>query len=112
MPSYTILDVKNLVRSHFANSDLVPDTLLLTFINEAVKDVAVKCLCYEKKISVSSGSLYPGQRFLRLPVPSSIIKANYIEIVPTDTTVNPIGLIKISPMNIGHIELMDDYLTG
>lgn len=103
MPTLTVSDIKTLVRDMIteATPSVVTDTELTNLINDGYKEVAVKSLSYEKKITKTN---IPIARRISL-IGENILKVHYVEY---NLGSSCLGMQQIFPERIGHIPI-DGY---
>ena len=80
-------------RLNEATASFYSDAQITRWLNSGENDVATKSLCYE---SIQSKSTSNGARTVAV----TAIKVHHVEYVPTGTN---LGLIKINPLQLGHL---------
>jgi hypothetical protein len=100
MSTMTLAVIRTLIRSELneTGTSLLTDTELNRIVNDGYKDVAVKGLCYENKLTYDNIST--GTRTISLSA-NGVIRVNYVE-YKTGTTEGGLGLLCVAPQTIGH----------
>jgi hypothetical protein len=103
MGTLTLSLMRSLIRSHLNESSTVTlsDTELNTLINDGYKDVAIKALCYENKITKDNISI--SQKVVSL-VGENVIRVNFVE-YKSGTTEGGWGMLCVSPKTVGHSKI-------
>src|SRR3989338_6128358 len=102
MSTLTLAVIRSLVRSDLNESGttILSDTELNAIINDGMKDVAVKGLCYENKIAFDN--IATTQKIVPLlQATNHILRVNFVE-YKTGTTEGGLGMLGVLPQTIGH----------
>ena len=102
MSTLTLAVIRSLVRSDLNESGttILSDTELNAIINDGMKDVAVKGLCYENKIAFDNSATT--QKIVPLlQATNHILRVNFVE-YKTGTTEGGLGMLGVLPQTIGH----------
>ena len=101
MSTLTLKNIRDLVRSGLnePSTTAITDTELNSIINDGYINVAVKGLCYEDKIAVTS---IPSSIDIISLLSYNIVRVNYVEY---NLGTSALGMTCVLPQAIGHIPL-------
>lgn len=102
MATLTLATIRNLIRSDLneATTTAITDTELNSIINDGYKDVSVKGMCYENKITLTDIPI----SIRMIPLSSyNIVRLNYVEYNLGAS--GCLGLLSVMPQTIGHIPI-------
>jgi len=105
MATLTLSTIRSLIRDELSESSTVvlSDAELNILANDGYKDVAVKSLCYENKISFDN--IATTQKIVPLVFSTNhIIRVNYVE-YKSGTTQGGWGMLGVLPQTIGHSKI-------
>lgn len=105
MATLTLLTIRNMIRNKFNDQSVavLSDAFLNLLINDGYKDVSIKGVAYESRISKSN--ITTSSNIVSL-VGSNVIRPNF---VTYSTGSGEIGLVKILPHALGHIPTQGNY---
>jgi hypothetical protein len=102
MGTLTLVTIRNLVRSDLneTTTTILSDTELNSIINDGYKDVAIKGLCYENKIT--KDNIPTSQRMVSLiDQDPKVVRVNYVE-YKSGATQGGVGMMGIIPQAVGY----------
>jgi len=99
MSTLTLSLMRTLIRGTLneSSTSILSDAELNSLVNDGYKDVAVKGLCYENKITKTDISISQPIISLRS---DNVIKVNYVEY---DLSSSGLGMASVYPQTMGHI---------
>lgn len=101
MATLTLTLMRTLIRGTLneSSTSILSDTELNSLINDGYKDVCVKALCYESKLTKSN--ITASVPFVSLKS-DNVIKVNYVEY---DLGSSGLGMISAYPQTLGHVTI-------